>query len=134
MGKKKTTTAVWMVYLQGVLLGAGCYLAGILLLALLVVKGIVPASAAFPLTAALCLLASAGGGLLTVRRGPWGPLPSALLNAALFAALLILLGMSFWQRITWNGRGGILLLCILAGGILAGFLGGRRPRRRKRRK
>ena len=29
MGKKKTTTAVWMVYLQGVLLGAGCYLAGI---------------------------------------------------------------------------------------------------------
>lgn len=134
MGKKKTPPAAWAGCLQGVLLALGVYLAGILLLALLVVKGVVPANAAFPLTAVLCLLASVGGGLLTVRRGPWGPLPSALLNAVLFAALLILLGMSFWQRITWNGRGGVLLLCILAGGILAGFLGGRRPRRRKRRK
>ena len=134
MGKKKTTPAVWMVYLQGVLLGAGCYLAGILLLALLVVKGGVPERAVFPATALWCLAVSAGSGTLTARRGPWGPLPSALLNAARFAALLVLLGMSCWQKITWNGHGGVLLLCVFAGGLLAGFLGGRRPRRRKKRK
>ena len=135
MGKKKTSTAAWMVFMQGTLLSAGCYLAGILLLALLVVKGTVPERAVFPATAVLCFLASAGGGVLTVRRRPpWGPLPSALLNAGLFTALLLLLGLSCWQRITWNGHGGVLMLCALAGGVLAGFLGGHRSRRRRKRK
>ena len=76
MGKKKTTTAVWMVYLQGVLLGAGCYLAGILLLALLVVKGGVPERAVFPATALWCLAVSAG------TDGPPGALGSAAVGTA----------------------------------------------------
>ena len=56
MGKKKAaTSAVWMVFLQGTLLALGVYLAGILLLALLMVKGSAPENTALPLTAALCV-------------------------------------------------------------------------------
>lgn len=132
MGKKKTASAPWMVFLEGTLLSVGCYLAGLLLLALLAVRGTVPESALFPLTAALCLVSSAGGSLLPACRG--SGLPPALLNAAIFTALLLFLGMACWQRITWNGHGGILILCALAGGILAGCFAGRRPRRRKKRK
>ena len=55
MGKKKTTAAIWTVFLRGSMLSLGIYFAGILLLALLLVKGAIPESGAFPVTAVLCL-------------------------------------------------------------------------------
>ena len=133
MGKKKATAAVWVVLVQGSLLTLGVYLAGLLLLTLLLVQGVVPEGSLFPVTAALCLLAALGGGFLTARRTPWGTLPSALLNTAIFAAVLIAMGAACWRGIVWAGQGGILLLCALAGGLLAGVLSGSRKRRRKRK-
>ena len=118
--------------LQGSLLSLGVYLAGMMLLALLLIQGAVPESSAFPVTAALCLLAALGGGFLTSRRTPWGTLPSALLNTLLFAAVLVAVGAACWRGISWAGQGGILLLCALAGGLLAGVLGGRRRRRKRK--
>lgn len=56
MGKKKTTAAIWTVFLRGSMLSLGIYFAGILLLALLLVKGAIPESGAFPVTAVLCFL------------------------------------------------------------------------------
>ena len=133
MGKKRTAT-VWVVLAQGLGLTLGIYLAGILLLALLLTRGMIPADSAFPATAALLLAAALSGGLLTARRTPWGTLPSALLNTALLAVVLVVVGLLWWQEeIRWLGRGGILLLCALAGGVLAGILAGRRPKRRKKR-
>lgn len=132
MGKKKPAAAVWVVLLQGSLLSLGIYLAGMMLLALLLIQGAVPESSAFPVTAALCLLAALGGGFLTSRRTPWGTLPSALLNTLLFAAVLVAVGAACWRGISWAGQGGILLLCALAGGLLAGVLGGRRRRRKRK--
>lgn len=131
MGKKKTVP-VWMVFVRGSALSFGVYLVGTALLALLVIRGAVPESSAFPVIAALCLAAAGSGGVLTARQAPWGTLPSALLNTAIFAAVLAAVGILCWKNVAWNGQGGALLACALAGGVLAGVLGGRRKRRRKR--
>ena len=130
-GKKKRTAA-GIVLLQGMAVSVIVYLAGILLLALLVVKGAVPERAAFPAVAVLCLLGTLSGGVVTARRTPWGPLSAALLNTALFAAVLLVVGLACWPD-GIGSRGVILLLCALGGGLAAGLLGGRRGRRRKRK-
>ncbi len=88
MGKKPESVPVWAVFLRGSLLSLAVYLGGILLLAALLVRGVVPEGAAFPVTAALCALGALFGGLLTARRSSWGTLPSAMLNSAVFAAVL----------------------------------------------
>ncbi|MDY5613570.1 hypothetical protein [Dysosmobacter sp.] len=130
-GKKKRT-ATGVVLLQGTAAAVGVYLAGVLLLALLVVKGVVPERAAFPAVAVLCLLGALSGGGVAARGTPWGPLPAALLNTALFAAVLLVVGLACWPDGV-GGRGVVLLLCALGGGLAAGVLGGRRGRRRKRK-
>lgn len=129
---KKRRTAAGVVLLQGAAVSVIVYLAGILLLALLVVKGAVPERAAFPAVAVLCLLGTLSGGVVTARRTPWGPLSAALLNTALFAAVLLVVGLACWPD-GIGSRGVILLLCALGGGLAAGLLGGRRGRRRKRK-
>lgn len=70
------------------------------------------------------------GGLTCTRRSPWGSLPSALVCAAGFLAVLIVVSLLCWKQISWLGRGGLLLLCGAGGGLLAGVLGGRRRRRK----
>ena len=129
---KKRRTAAGVVLLQGTAVSVIVYLTGILLLALLVVKGAVPERAAFPAVAVLCLLGTLSGGVVTARRTPWGPLSAALLNTALFAAVLLVVGLACWPD-GIGSRGVILLLCALGGGLAAGLLGGRRGRRRKRK-
>lgn len=129
---KKRRTAAGVVLLQGAAVSVIVYLAGILLLALLVVKGAVPERAAFPAVAVLCLLGALSGGGVTARRTPWGPLPAALLNTALFAAVLLVAGLACWHD-GIGSRGVVLLACALGGGLAAGLLGGRRGRRRKRK-
>lgn len=129
---KKRRTAAGVVLLQGAAVSVIVYLAGILLLALLVVKGAVPERAAFPAVAVLCLLGTLSGGVVTARRTPWGPLSAALLNTALFAAVLLVVGLACWPD-GIGSRGVILLLCALGGGLAAGLLSGRRGRRRKRK-
>ena len=129
---KKRRTAAGVVLLQRAAVSVIVYLAGILLLALLVVKGAVPERAAFPAVAVLCLLGTLSGGVVTARRTPWGPLSAALLNTALFAAVLLVVGLACWPD-GIGSRGVILLLCALGGGLAAGLLGGRRGRRRKRK-
>ena len=130
---KKRRTAAGVVLLKGAAVSVIVYLAGILLLALLVVKGAVPERAAFPAVAVLCLLGTLSGGVVTARRAPWGPLSAALLNTALFAAVLLVVGLACWPD-GIGSRGVILLLCALGGGLAAGLLGGRRGGRRRKRK
>ena len=134
MGKTKKQKAVWQPFLKGALLSLALYLAGQLLLAALLVKGVLGEGNGFPVIASFCMLSSMCGALLPARYSPWGTLPGALLSAALFACLLIGGGALRWQGITWTGHGGVLLLCALGGGVLAGFLGGRGRRNKKRRR
>ena len=132
-GKRKKRTTTGAVLLQGTAVSLSVYLAGILLLALLAVKGAVPERAAFPTVAVLCLLGALSGGGVTAYRTPWGPLPAALLNTALFAAVLLVVGLACWPD-GIGSWGVILLLCALGGGLAAGLLGGRRGGRRRKRK
>jgi hypothetical protein len=131
MGKKKKRT--WTALLWGCGLSWGIYLGGLLLLAGLLTKGVAPMSVSAGGTAALCGVAVLAGGMLAATGSPWGPLPSALLHTALFATVLIGVGAACWQGIDWTGHGGMLLVCVLVGGGLAGLLSGRRGRRRRRK-
>lgn len=119
--------------LRGVLTALVLYLGGTALLAMLVVQGAVPESAAFPAVAVLCALVALCGGMLVGPALP--PLPGALAAAACFGGVLLAVGAACWQGVTWMGHGGILLICALAGGLMAGLLSGsRRGRRRKGRR
>lgn len=134
MGKTRKQTAVWMVFLQGILLALAIYLGAVLLAALLAVKGALPEKSMFPVVAAACALAALTGGLRCVWSSPLGRLPSGLLCAAGFGAVLLAVGLLCWEGgVTWAGRGGVLLLCCLAGGVLSGLFGGKRGRRVKRK-
>ena len=88
----------------------------------------------FAVTAGLCVIASAAGAFWAAGQAGMGRLPGAMSAAALFACALIAVGALAWQGITWTGHGGILLLCALAGGLLAGLLGGRKRGGKRRRR
>lgn len=129
MAKGRKKLAVWQGFLAGVLLSLGTYLLGLLCLALLLVKGVLPEGGSFPMVAVLSVLAALAGGMLTVRltrRRAGG-----VLTAALFLSVLLLAGLGFWEEIAWLGQGGILLLCGLAGGLLASTAAPQKRRRRK---
>lgn len=131
MGKGgKARPAAWKGVLRGVLAALGLYLIGTALLAFVIVKGGAPESVMFPVTAVLCVLAVLCGGLLAGPMLP--PLPGAVAVAVCFGGVLLAVGAACWQGVTWAGRGGILLACVLGGGVLSGVLAGsRRGRRRK---
>lgn len=134
MGKGKRQSPNGLIFLKGLLLSFGIYLAGQLLVTLLILKGALSEAGMFPAVAALCFLASLAGGFLCARQTPWGPLPGAMALTLLFAAILAAVGILCWgEGIAWTGRGGVLLLCALGGGLAAGLLGGSRKKKRKRR-
>lgn len=129
MAKGRKRPAAWQGILAGSLLTLGMYLLGLLFLTLLLVKGALSEGGSFPAVAVLCALSALAGGLLTVRLTRWRA--GGVLTAAAFLSTLILAGLGFWEEIAWLGRGGVLLLCGLAGGLLAGLAGPKRQRRRK---
>lgn len=133
MGKtKKEPTPLWAVLTQGSLLALVVYFLGLLGLSTLLVRGSVGERNSFPLIAGLMLLSAFLGGLATVRRTPWGAVPSGLVTAGVFLAALAIAGLAFWESITFTGHGGILMACGLGGGMLAGLAGRRKPRKGKR--
>lgn len=125
-GRKKVTA--WQGVLAGGLVSLGVYLLGLLLVTLLLVRGTLPEGGSFPAAAVLCALSVLAGGALAVRLTRRRE--SGLLTAAIFLLALVLAGLGFWEEITWLGQGGVLLLCALAGGVLAGAAG---PKTRRRR-
>lgn len=133
MGKtKKEPSPLWLVLTQGSILSLGIYFLGLLGLSALLVRGSVGEGNSFPMIAGLAVLSSFLGGLVTVRRTPWGAVPAGLVTAAVFICALGLAGLAFWESITFAGKGGILMSCALGGGMLAGLAGRRKPRKGKR--
>lgn len=117
----------------GLLVALGAYLAAMPVLALAVVREALPETGLFPTVAAVCALASLAGSRFCVRRSPMGRLPSALLCALAFAAVLAAVGSLAWEGVAWAGEGGLLLACALGGGLCAGLPATKRGRRVKRR-
>ncbi|MEG1593268.1 MAG: TIGR04086 family membrane protein [Oscillibacter sp.] len=128
----KKQTAPWTVFLQGMLLSFGLYVAMQLLLALLLVKAVLPEKICFPALLAACGLSALVGGLYCARRSALGTLSSSLIVTAGFAALVTAVGILCYDGIT--GRGGMLLVAALVGGILAGLFAGKRGRRIKQKR
>ena len=120
----------WNRTLLGLAVTAAADLAGILLVTLLTVRGTVGEGSAFPLLAGTALCASFAGGL-TAGGGGAGGAASALLNAGLFAALLVLVCFGIWDGVTVHGL--ILLAMVLLGGVLSGAVRGKVGKRRKKR-
>ena len=134
-GTARKKTPAGMVVLQGVLVSLAIYLLAAVVLALLAVKGVVPEESLFPVLAVCCGVCALAGGMICARRVPWGALPGAMAAAAGFGAVLVAVGLLCWtDGVTWTGRGGILLACVLGGGLLAGLLGRRRGGRRVQKK
>lgn len=100
---------------------AALYAAGVLLLTLLTVRGMigeeqVPLAMTLP---ALC--AALGGGLAA------GSQRGSLINTGLFGGVLVLLGLGVWDAVTPKGL--LVLAAALLGGVLAAALRGRKGRR-----
>lgn len=134
MGKKKARP-VWLTILEAVGLSLGAYIAIQLLLALLLVNGTLGEGHIVPVLAVVCALSVLGGGIFAVRGAPsLGTLPCGILVAGCFAGVLVLLGLGLYGGLTVKGSGGILLLAALTGGLLAGFFGKRKGKKKARRR
>lgn len=130
--EKKKQTPEWASYLRGILLALGVYLVSQMLVALLLVKGVLPESRSFLVVAVCCVVSALVGGIWSGKTS-LGRLAGGVLVAAGFAVVLVAVGLLCWDGILWTGHGGILLLCALAGGVLSGLVGGKRGRRVKRK-
>jgi len=122
------------VLLKGTVIALTIHLSAQMLLSAMTVNGILPEHLVFPAQAVICAIASIVGGLYTAGRSSWGTLSGALAAGALFATVLLLLGLSIFNTISWSGHGGILILTILGGAVAAGLLGSRRSAHRKRKR
>lgn len=128
MAKKKRGTGP----LLGTAMALGIYLLGLLAAAWLLVRGTLPESTAFPVTAGLCAAASFIGGTVSARQMAIGSLPAALLTVGCFVLVLLAAAFGVWQNIACTVQSGGLLLCALTGGLVAGLLGGRKRRKPRR--
>ncbi len=128
MTKGRKQAAVWQGFAQGGLLALGTYFMGLLVLAFLVVKGLLPESGSFIGIAVWCVISALLGGLLTVWRTSIRG--GGLLTGAIFAGVLAVTALCCWNETAWLGQGGVLLLCAVGGGLLSSLF---RPGKRRRR-
>ncbi len=113
---------------RGAVLAVGVWLGGVLALAGGIALGL--PMEGFLSLAVLTAMASFAGGCYAARGGGFS---GALGASAVFALSLAAAGLALWQRVAWNGHGGLLLLWAAGGGILAGLLGTPRKKRSRRR-
>lgn len=129
MAKRKAPG--WAGFPEGAALSLALYIAFQCLLALLTIKGVVPEGAAFRFQAGSGAAAACLGGMLAIRHTNAGTLLAGLGSAGIFAVILMLGGMLACDGVVWSRESAILLASALAGGILAGLLGGGRGKKRK---
>ena len=125
-GKKRP---VWGILLLGLVVTAAVDMAGVLLVTLLTVRGMIGEERAVPLLAAAALASSFAGGCIA-KTGKLG-VAGTLANSALFGVLLVLLGYGIWDGVTVQGLP--VLVMVLLGGFLSWLAGrkvGKRPGKR----
>ena len=128
MSKKKLP--VWKSLILGLGLSLAVEAAGVLLAALLILRGQMTEEHLLPFLCCLALLAALLGGVAAGWRGAAGGRGS-LLNAGVFATLLAALCLGSGEEIA--GHGWLLLGMILAGGLLGALLCGKVGERRGKR-
>ena len=136
MGKKRKAGPAWRTLLEALGLSLGLYVAGILLLSLLLVRSILGEGQVLPVLTAVCGLAALAGGVYAVRRAPaLGAFTAGALTALCYAGVLAILGLGIWGKLAIPGEGLCPLLSAIVGGLFGGLLGrrkgGHRVQRRK---
>lgn len=131
MSKKQKPAA--LTELEGIAVTGALYIGAQLLLSFLAVRGILAESRILTAQCIVCALSVLAGSLYAVKRTHFGTLPSAMLVAGGFAAILLLLGLSLYDGIAWRGEGGVLLITVLASGVLSGLAGSRAAKRKKKK-
>ena len=132
MGKERKKESLLSVLMRGSIISLLIYLLGAFLISLLLVKGAFPESSIYPMLGIDSILATLGGCIIVLRKSPLGKLPTALLVAGIFCGLQLVIGICFWQGLSWTGEGGVLLLCAVGGGILSAMLSTRKRKKGKR--
>ena len=132
MSKSRKQVPPWRAFIWGILVSLGVYMGLLALLTLLAVRGVLGEGGIFPTIAVACGVSALTGGLVCVWNAPMDRLPAALLCAFGFAVILSLACLLCWEG-GITVRGLVLLGCLMAGGLLAGAIGGRRGRRVKGR-
>ena len=125
MTKGRKQAAVWQGFAQGGLLALGTYFLGLLVLAFLVVKGLLPESGSFIGIAVWCVISALLGGLLTVWRTSirgGGLLTGAIFAGVLAVTALCAFPISLTSMTAWTGFQPIPLLCAAGGAaVLCGL-------------
>ena len=135
-GKPEENGGLWITVMGQVLLGGGAAALtaalALLICSLLISAGAVPERFMERAVLAACVLGALTGGLLAARRiGRSSLLVGTGVGAILFL-LLLLAGMLLFEDISVSNGGGMMLLSCLCGGALAGILGSRPKKKRKR--
>ena len=130
MGKDKVRRE-WTAFLWGGMAAMWLYLAGILLLALLVVKGYMPERIGLVVLDGLGFAAAAVGGGVAAGRSELAVFPATMLSTTVFLVSVVLVGAVVWPETFWSERCVIPVCAVLAGGIFAGMWCARRGKRRK---
>ena len=134
--KPEETGGLWITVMGQLLLGglaaALAALLALLACSLLVSSGAVSEKAMDRAVLAACVLGSLVGGLLAVRRiGRSTLLVGAGVGGVLFL-LLLSVGLLAFPSASISNGGGMILLSCLCGGAMAGILGSRPKKKRKR--
>lgn len=119
-----------------VLLGSALALVGLLALLLVVAAllaaEVLPADSPSVLLSACAGLCALLGGRVAVQQGSLPPMVSGGITGLILCLVLLLLRTGVGGAVAFPGPFGGTLLMLLAGGCLAGLLGKRKPRKRKR--
>jgi len=116
-------------------IGFAAYLLLQLLLALLVVKGVLPEGSVFGAQTAAGMIGTFLGGLWAVGSLPWGALPAAISAALGIAAITVLTGFAVYDGILLSVGTLLRIAAMLAGGFAAALaVGGRGGKRQRKRK
>ena len=118
----------WKNVLLGLAAAMAVDLLGVLLAALLVIRGVVGEGSGFPLLAGAALCAAFAGGMIAGGGGAGAA--GALLHTGIFGILLVLICFSAWEGVTVHGL--ILLAMVLLGGLLSGAVRGKVGKRRRK--
>ena len=131
--KTEETGALWLAVMREVLRGSGAA-AAVTLLALLVSNGAIGEGMMDRAVLAVCVLGSLTGGLLAVRRIGRSPLPVGLGVGLCLFLLLLSAGCLLSGSASVSNDGALILLSCCCGGAMAGVLGARPNRKRRRQR
>lgn len=133
MAKDKKSVGEWGVFLQGAMLSLGTYVVCMFVLALMLVKGILPQEIEMAIVTGGAFFASMLGGIASSNGSSLGRFPASMISAGVFAIILITVGLIGWRETFWGGSSAVLLVCVMAGGVVAGLWSARKRKPRKQR-